>query len=202
MVGTPPAEKHPRGLNGKPTPRPLCCHLNAGHLDRDTRPAFAGSAAVEAPTPAIVSATSHQPGTPQHQGKREGQHGPGHQPTPGRGYHLNAGHLAQLDTSTRGALQPLRLSRPRLHPRACAVGELGEICPGTGASAATSTGEGPPPTRASTPAGHLNARADPAAIVSAAASQRRPWTRGAGAPAGHLNACGWRGTKKAPNPQK
>lgn len=129
MEGTPPAEKHPRGLNGKPTPRP----------------AFAGSAAVEAPTPAIVSATSHQPGTPQHQGKREGQHGPGHQPTPGRGCHLNAGHLAQLDTSTRGALQPLRLPRPRprLHPRACAVGELGEICPGAGASAATSTGEGP-----------------------------------------------------------
>lgn len=83
MVGTPPAEKHPRGLNGKPTP--------------------------------------------------------------GRGCHLNAGHLAQLDTSTRGALQPLRLPHPRtrLHPRACAVGELGEICPGTGASAATSTGEGP-----------------------------------------------------------
>ncbi len=30
------------------------------------------------------------------------------------------------------------------------------------------------------PAGHLNAWADPAAIVSAAASQRHPWTRGAG----------------------
>lgn len=124
------------------------------------------STAVEAPRAAASTptATSRQPpaGTPQHQGSGKAstaQDTSRSQPTPGRGCHLNAGHLAQLDTSTRGALQPLRLPHPRtrLHPRACAVGELGEICPGTGASAATSTGEGPtadtgrPPTRASLP---------------------------------------------------
>ena len=133
MEGTPPAEKTPPGLNGKPTPRP----------------AFAGSAAVEAPTPAIVSAAASTPAAapcrqPGHLNTRgsgkasTAQDTSRSQPTPGRGCHLNAGHLAQLDTSTRGALQPLRLPhpRPRLHPRACAVGELGEICPGAGASAA------------------------------------------------------------------
>ena len=203
MEGTPPAEKTPPGLNGKPTPRP----------------AFAGSAAVEAPTPAIVSASQHTScrplppaGPPQHQGKREGQHGPGHQPqpadtgqglppqrrTPGPAGHLNTGSPAAVEAPTPA---------PAPAPARLRCGRIGRDLPrGRGQRCHLNRGRADRRHGPACPAGHLNAPADPAAIVSAAASQRHPWTPAAqgwpGSPAGHLNADRWRGTKKAPNPQK
>lgn len=110
-------------------------------------------------------------------GRPADRHGPGHQPAAGPSW-----------TPQHGEPCPLRIWANG-HTSACAP------VPAPAQDLPERTGP-------ASPAGHLNARADPAVIVSAAASQRHPWTRGAGAPAGHLNADSWRGTKKAPNPQK
>lgn len=157
---TPPCGKHPRGQR--------CTSTAAGTADRwpeglqaDTAGRLDLSAAVEAgpdaaSTPAATSAQAAggNCATPGHKMRPEG-----HQPP--------ASSRAQLDTSTRGAL-PLRIWANG-HTSACAP-----------VPAPAPAQDLPGRTGPARPAGHLNAWADPAAIVSAAASQRHPWTRGAG----------------------
>ena len=179
----PPAEKTPPGTEREAdTPAPVLPPQRR-HLDRDTRPAFAGSAAVEAPTPAIVSATSRQPGTPQR------QHSPGQPPTPSQRRHLNtrgpgadAGRRP-FTASTR--LQPVKGSQ-RTSP-ACgdlsaaveaptpAIVSAAASTPAAASRATSTPGEAGRPARPRTPAAASRHRA------GAATSTPTP------GPAGHLN---------------
>ena len=98
-----------------------------------------------------------------------------------------ASSRAQLDTSTRGALPPADLGK-RTHKRLRARAR-------TRARSAGTDGASPPswtPQRPCRSGRNSVGRRQPAP----------PLDTGSRAPAGHLNACGWRGTKKAPNPQK
>lgn len=98
-----------------------------------------------------------------------------------------ASSRAQLDTSTRGALPPADLGKwthKRLRARAR-----------TRARSAGTDGASPPswtPQRPGRSSRNSVGRRQPAP----------PLDTGSRAPAGHLNADSWRGTKKAPNPQK
>ena len=197
-AGTPPCGKTPPGpalhLNGRRDRRPLAERARAQgapadlpRLDRCSPAGHLEGLQAEGARPRRICRDTAKESRPA--GRT-----PGHQQP--------ASSRAQLDTSTRGAL-PLRIWANG-HTSACApVPAPAQDLPGrTGPALPPQQGKGRRRHGPARPAGHLNAWADPAAIVSAAASQRHPWTRGAGAPAGHLNADSWRGTKKAPNPQK
>ena len=143
---------------------------------KDCRPTPPGrldlSAAVEAGPDAASTPAATRPPAPRPPGElcrtraQDADGSPAHRHGPGR----------QLDTSTRGALPPAesaQLDTMDTQAPAPPRPRLREIC---------RDGRGRRRHGPACPAGHLNARADPAAIVSAAASQRHPWTRGAGGP--------------------
>ena len=194
--GPPPrATSTPDRASAAPLPAPEGLQADtAGRLDL--------SAAVEAgpdaaSTPAATRAAGGNCATPGHKMQPEGQQTDTAQAT------SNQPAAGPSWTPQHGEPCPLRIWANG-HTSACApVPAPAQDLPGrTGPALPPQQGKGRRRHGPARPAGHLNARADPAAIVSAAASQRHPWTRGAGPPAGHLNADSWRGTKKAPNPQK
>ena len=136
--------------------------------------------------------------TPGHKMQPEGQQTDTAQATSNQ----PASSRAQLDTSTRGALPPADLGK-WTHKRLRARARARARSAGTdGASAATSTGEGPPPTRASPPSWTPQRPGRSGRNSVGRRQPAPPLDTGSRAPAGHLNADSWRGTKKAPNPQK